>query len=380
LKKLAVITTHPIQYYAPVFKLLAKQVKLKVFYSGGEQLVNQFDRSFKKHITWDISLLDGYDYEFLTNTAKHPGSHHFTGIKNLDIIPKINSYQPNAILIYGWGYQSHLSILRYFKGKIPIYFRGDSTLLDHKGKFKTLLRTLFLRWVYSHINIAFYVGKANKDYFKAHGLKEHQLIFAPHAIDNERFAENRIFEANQLRYDLKIKETDILLLFAGKLEPKKNPELLLNAFLTLNNKNMHLLYVGNGVLEENLKTKSKGIKNIHFISFQNQTQMPIVYQACDLFCLPSKGPGETWGLAVNEAMASAKPVLVSDKVGCAIDLVQTETGCTFISEDLTDLTQKLIALTKDKNELKKMGENSLKHIQNWSFEEQVNTIANYVNR
>ncbi len=49
--------------------------------------------------------------------------------------------------------------------------------------------------------------------------------------------------------------------------------------------------------------------------------MPILYRLGNVFCLPSKGPGETWGLAVNEAMASSRPVIVSNKVGCAADLV-----------------------------------------------------------
>ena len=145
---------------------------------------------------------------------------------------------------------------------------------------------------------------------------------------------------------------------------------------------MHLLFVGNGELEKNLKEQAMdngqpAIK-IHFLDFQNQTQIPAIYQACDIFCLPSNS--ETWGLAINEAMASGKAILASDKVGCAIDLVNTKTGSIFKHGDLMDLTQKLIALTQDKSELERMGENSLKYIQYWSFEEQVNGIVKYVNR
>ncbi|RZK52567.1 MAG: glycosyltransferase, partial [Pedobacter sp.] len=105
-----------------------------------------------------------------------------------------------------------------------------------------------------------------------------------------------------------------------------------------------------------------------------------VYQACDLFCLPSQGPGETWGLAVNEAMACGKAVLVSDKVGCAADLVTKTTGLIFKSNDLDDLKQKLIALTNDKKQLDEMGKSAQQHIQNWSFEEQLNAILSYANR
>jgi glycosyltransferase involved in cell wall biosynthesis len=379
LRKLAIITTHPIQYYAPVFRLLSEKITLKVFYTKG-LITQQYDYGFQKNITWDIPLTDGYEFDFLENIAATKGGHRFKHIVNPNAISKIKGFQPDAILVYGWAYQSHLKIIRYFKGKIPVYFRGDSTLLDQTFNPKTLLRTLLLTWVYKHIDIAFYVGTANKEYFKKHGLNENQLIFAPHATDNGRFSEDRSIEANLLRDKLKINSTDILILFAGKLERKKNPELIMNAFLALRDQNVHLLFVGSGIQEESLKTKSSNIKNIHFLPFQNQSQMPVIYQACDLFCLPSQGPGETWGLAVNEAMAASNAILVSDKVGCNLDLVTKENGAVFKSGDLTDLTQKLITLTKDKATIKKMGENSLKHIQNWSFEQQVKAIASYVNR
>lgn len=378
--KLAIISTHPIQYYAPVFQLLAKEMELKVFYTAGNESIKKFDPGFKQVVEWDIDLFTGYDAEFLLNVAKDKGSHHFNGVINPDAIEKIKSYQPDAILIYGWAYASHLKIIRHFKGKIPLYFRGDSTVLSRKANFKNFLKNQFLTWVYHHINTAFYVGTANKAYFKKYKLKENQLVFAPHAIDNYRFAQDRSIEALQLREQLNVGEEDILVLFAGKLEHVKNPELLLNAFSNMKKNNVHLVFVGNGVLEYGLrfKVKNDNIANVYFMNFQNQTQMPVIYQACDLFCLPSRS--ETWGLAVNEAMACGKAILVSDKVGCAIDLVNDQNGRVFESENLVDLSQKLIALTNDHSTLKKMGENSLELIQNWSFEQQVNAIVSYVNR
>jgi glycosyltransferase involved in cell wall biosynthesis len=381
LKKLAIITTHPIQYYAPVFKMLAKLLQLKVYYSGGAQLVNQYDQGFQKQITWDISLLDGYDYEFLTNTSKEPGSHHFGGIINPKGIEQINKFKPDALLIYGWSYKSHLKLIRHYKGRIPVYFRGDSTLLDRAKGFKSLIKNIVLRFVYHYIDTAFYVGTANKAYFKAYGLKENQLTFAPHAIDNQRFAECKN-DSSLIREEIGIPIDDIIILFAGKLEPKKNPTLLLRAFIELNLTNVHLLFVGNGVLENALKKQAEVVngRKVHFIDFQNQTRMPLVYQTSDLFCLPSKGPGETWGLAVNEAMASGKAILVADKVGCSIDLVDNENGAIFISDNIEDLKQKLIALTASKSSLHKMGESSSQKIKDWSLEKQANSIANYVNR
>lgn len=412
MSKLAIITTHPIQYYAPVFKLLAQKIQLRVFYTLGEQSVSQYDHGFGQQIEWDIPLLAGYDYQFLENISKNPGTHHFNGIINPGICEAVQDFKPEAILIYGWAWKSHLNALRFFKGKAPVYFRGDSTLLDQQKSFRRLLRKYFLKWIYNHIDKAFYVGTANKAYFKHFGLKENQLLLAPHAVDNDRFGKENITEAQTLRTQLHIKSDEILILFAGKFESKKNPELLLNAFIDLDLKKTHLLFVGNGVLEENLKRKVEELgvsgeglaekvkfeyaqdnsninselkverweesvkKRIHFMDFQNQSQMPMVYQACDLFCLPSKGPGETWGLAVNEAMAAGKAVLVSDKVGCAADLVNPGVnGQVFTSGDLTDLKQKLKVLTENKTKLAQMGLASQEMIKDWSFKKQVNQIV-----
>lgn len=385
-KRLAIITTHPIQYYAPVFKLLAKKLAIKVFYTAGNHTLK--DKGFDQVVKWDLPLLDGYAHEFLENTAKEKGSHHFKGIINPNAIAQIQLFKPDAILIYGWAWSGHLKIIRYFKGKIPVFFRGDSHLMGHQSPLKKLIKTLFLKWVYQHIDYAFYVGSANKRYYESYGLKNNQLIFAPHAIDNARFATPHTADALALRANLNIAADDILILFAGKLQAVKNPTLLLQAFIELRLPKVHLLFVGNGELEQGLKAQvaqatfeaitAQVSKRVHFKDFHNQSQMPGIYQACDLFCLPSKS--ESWGLAVNEAMATGKAILVSDKVGCAEDLVTKQNGAIFKSEDLSDFKQKLIALTHHKADLLKMGENSFEHIQNWSFEQQVNTIVQHVNR
>ncbi len=377
MKKLAIITTHPIQYYAPVFKLLAKKIQLKVFYTWGEQSMDKYDKGFAKQIEWDIPLLDGYDYQFLVNASKGPGTHRFNGISNPGLLTSLQDFEPDAILIYGWAWKSHLKALRFFKGKIPIYFRGDSTLLDQQKNFKSLLRKFFLKWVYSHVDKTFYVGNANKKYYSHFGLTEKQLVFAPHAVDNSRFEKIDHQETIKLRESLSVGSSSILILFAGKLEQKKAPFLLLKAFTQLANLNLHLLFVGNGELEKELKARADNLSNVHFIDFQNQSKMPAIYQACDLFCLPSKGPNETWGLAVNEAMAAGKAVLVSTKVGCAVDLVKPGVnGEIFKSDHLNDFIQKLGELTGSKEKLTKMGIQSQQIIQNWSFEKQVEAIVN----
>ncbi len=377
--KLAIVTTHPIQYYAPIFKLLHERqiIEIKVFYTWGKSAQNKYDPGFDKNIAWDIPLLDAYPFEWAENKSTKPGSHHFNGIINPKLIKQVKSYNPNAVLVIGWAYHSHLKLIRYFKNKIPVYFRGDSTLLDEKHSLKSALKSIFLKWVYSHINHAFYNGVNNKAYFKKYGLKENQLSFAPHAIDNERFSVSRANEAEELKQKSGIPTTATVILFAGKLEEKKDPALLLDAFIQINDPTLHIIFTGNGQLESSLKMKAGAYTNVHFIDFQNQSNMPVVYQACDLYCLPSKGPGESWGLAVNEAMACGKAVLVSDKCGCAVDLVtDKKNGAIFKSENLDDLLIQLKELTQSKNTLAEYGSNSFKIIEPWNFLNVAKAIEN----
>ena len=138
MKRLAIITTHPIQYNAPWFKLLSqrKNIHIKVFYTWGQiENTAKFDPGFGKEISWDIPLLEGYEYTFVTNTSKDPGSHHFNGIINPSLVDDIESWNADAILIFGWSFKSHLKVLRYFKGKKTNIFRGDSNLLDESTNF-----------------------------------------------------------------------------------------------------------------------------------------------------------------------------------------------------------------------------------------------------
>ncbi|WP_338767930.1 glycosyltransferase family 4 protein [Bernardetia sp. ABR2-2B] len=395
MKKLAIITTHPIQYYAPIFKLLSERATIEVcvFYTWGEDaLKDKFDEGFGKKIEWDIPLLEGYKYQFLENIALDKGSHHFKGIDNPTIIEEIKNYNPDAILVFGWSYKSHLKVIRYFNNKIPIWFRGDSHLLDEISFPKKIARKLFLTWLYSHIDKAFFVGINNKNYYKQAGVSDKKLTFAPHAIDNSRFkpTNENIDLAQQWRKKLGIKENEVVWLFAGKFEPKKSPLLLLEAFIQKQSKNgkqdkhkEHLIYLGNGELENELKQKSESYQNIHFLPFQNQSKMPIVYLLCDIFVLPSKGAGETWGLAINEAMAAKKAVIASTKVGCAVDLVQPEeknnqNGFVFQSENVESLKEAMNKINSQK-QAKDMGEKSYQIIQNWSFEKIAKTIENSFN-
>ncbi len=337
MKKIAIVTTHPIQYNAPLFGLITKEqeIELMVFYTWGASSVeSKYDPDFGKVIEWDIPLLEGYNYSFVTNTSSDPGSHHFKGIINPSLNREIEEWRPDVLWVWGWAFNSHFKVMRHFKGKIPIWFRGDSTLIDEHDGFsiRKIARRIFLTSLYRYVDKAFYVGTHNKAYFKKHRLKESQLIYAPHAVDNNRFSDEsgeKTSRALEWRKELGYSESDFVILFAGKFEPKKNPSFMMEISKEISNTKVKFLMVGNGILEAELKSSLRNDSRFVFLDFQNQSQMPILYRVADLFTLPSLGPGETWGLAINEALVSGTKVLASEFCGGAIDLITRQNGMVF---------------------------------------------------
>jgi glycosyltransferase involved in cell wall biosynthesis len=253
--------------------------------------------------------------------------------------------------------------MRHFHGSVPVWFRGDSTLLDPLPLWKRNLRKLSLNWVYRFVDRAFYVGQANKRYFLWCGLKEDQLTYAPHAVDNEFFMkddEERREEALQIRKDLGIDPLAPVFLFVGKLEPIKQPIELAESFASLD-ATAHLIYVGSGVLEIELKERFDSNPNIHFVGFQNQSIIPIWYRVGNVLCLPSKS--ETWGLAVNEALACGCSVIVSDRVGCAEDLVEGTLFGKVIPTQKSDLWREVM----QESSLNRFStKKPIQHIQDWN--------------
>jgi glycosyltransferase involved in cell wall biosynthesis len=370
--------------------------KLKVFYTWSQAIGKVHDNDFGLTREWDVDLLAGYDHEFVHNISTQPGSNHYRGIINPDLIGKVYQFNPDAILIYGWKFDSHLKLMRHFHGKLPILFRGDSTLLNETPGFsiRKFLRFSALKWVYGHIDIALSPGKSSDDYFKACGLIEDQIIRAPHVVDNDFFSvetDQKEKEAMVWRKQLAIPDDHKVFLFAGKLEPQKDPELLINAFFKLLEKrqDIHLIIVGSGILENKLKalvaslTKSltsdicRLTSVVSFIPFQNQSRMPIIYRMADVFVLPSRS--ETWGLAVNEAMASGRPVIVSNKCGCAKELIEDgKNGFVFIACNEQDLITKMgSTLLADTQMMRQYATEKIKQFNFSTFSKQLTSALSF---
>ncbi|AFZ35782.1 glycosyl transferase group 1 [Stanieria cyanosphaera PCC 7437] len=374
--KLAIITSHPIQYYAPWFSYINQNtnLELKVFYLWNFGITETIDLEFKKSIKWDIPLLDGYNYEFVPNVSKNPGTKSIKGLQNPTLLSTVAKYNPDAVMLIGYNYASlYRFIFQWNINQAPLIFRGDSHLLQCPKGWKASFRRKFISLIYSRFAAFLYVGKANYEYFTYHEVKSKQLFFAPHAIDNNRFlqaAEPAKKEAIKWKKELGIPDHNKVILFAGKFNSKKRPLDLLQAYKQANLKDVVLLFVGGGELETELKKQAAEHPNIFFAPFQNQQMMPRTYAIADLFILPSYGYGETWGLAVNEAMCLSCPIIVSNHVGCGQDLVKPyHNGLIFEAGNISDLT-KLIKLAFSNSErLKQWSFKSSEIIQQYSYQQ-----------
>jgi glycosyltransferase involved in cell wall biosynthesis len=360
-KRLAIIVSHPIQYYAPLYQRLAlrEDILVKVFFTWHDGRTAVEDRGFKTSLEWDVPLTEGYEFELVPNVSPSPGTHHFFGLRNPSLVERVVAWRPDIVHITGWAWFSHLIALRAFnKRGIPTLFRGDSHLLHscQRGPRWWIKRALLKR-VFSWPTAFLVVGKANRAYYQAFGVGPVRLWQCPHSIDVIRFAEPANLleeEATRWRQQLQIGRRDCVLLFAGKFERNKRPLELMRAVQSVSETDLVLVMVGSGELDAEVKAVANADpKRFRLLSFQNQSVMPLVYRLGDLFVLPSSG--ETWGLAVNEAIACGRPVLLSDRVGCATDVLDGSFGAVYSFADSSALLGKLTEMLKNRHRFKEMG-------------------------
>jgi glycosyltransferase involved in cell wall biosynthesis len=240
------------------------------------------------------------------------------------------------------------------------------------------MKRAVLARIYSWPSAFLVVGKANRAYYANFGVPSERLIPCPHSIDVARFAEPAVEHekaAAQWRRELGIADDDVVLLFAGKFERKKQPLALMQALNQAGLRKVVLLMVGSGEqTAEVTAIAAADPRRFRVLPFQNQSRMPIVYRLGDLYVLPS-AYGETWGLGVNEALACGRPVLVSDRVGCAEDVVDASCGRIFPFGDSSAMIAAMSEMTADRNALANMRRAALRRA--WNFDV-ANTEASVV--
>ena len=387
-KNLFFINTHPIQYFAPLYKFIESKnyFNQKIFFLSDHGVSGEFDKEFNSSFKWDIPILDGYKFEFLKNNSFNPGVYKgFFGIVNYSIFKKIYSIKKKSIIvIHGWSPIScffSIIISKLF-GHITC-LRAETPLSHelHNSKLKIFFRKIILKFfLFRFIDFFLFIGNQNKKFYEFYGVDRKKLIFTPYSVDNNRFSKlykSNKHNKNNIKIDLGFDINQKILLFSGKLIEKKNPIDLLNAVIKLNNNNLHVLFLGDGILREKIDhlAEQHNFKNYTITGFVNQSEIHNYYLISDLFIMCS-GIGETWGLSTNEAMNFGLPIILSNLTGSSSDLVKNN-GYIFKTGNIKELAQKIKLFFESSNDqTKKMSKNSIKIINEYSYSKILRGLKN----
>ena len=316
--RVAVLTSHPIQYNAPLFKRLAEipDLDLTVLYSStlGTALSSQQMLNFDHRVVWDIDLLDGYRWKVLRNPIPAHPQRRWSFVSP-EVCTELASGRYDVLVSFGWAYP--VDWLSFFTARllrIPFLLYGDTDVRDTGSGRIRAARSFALTWLCRHASGALYTGTFNRDFYIRHGMTPERLWFSPWAIDNGRFAKPDREKARAL---LGLDETVCYFLFVGTLLPRKCPNLLVSAVAQLQQQghSVGLILAGSGPMEAELRRQVayRNMTDVHFLGFMNQSKIPMVYAAGDVFVLPSqRDPRAT---VVNEAMAAGLPIIVSSGTG-----------------------------------------------------------------
>jgi len=344
---LAILTTHPIQYQVPLWQALARdgRVPFEVWYLTDHGTRPSRDREFRKTFAWDLETLSGYSYRFLNVRERANPSSFWTCRLREQLRDRLRTIHARALWVQGWQVAAYWQAVREARlAGIEVWLRAESNNLAPRPRWIKKLRRVRNEWMFRRVDKFFYIGRANRQLYEESGVEGQKLFPAPYAVDNNRFAMQAASlrpERAVLRARWGIPEEAFCVLFCGKLIPKKRPlDLVAAARVLLEKKEvekLHLLFVGSGVLGAKLRRACRVafdaegllscarfgrthdgsvLPSASFAGFLNQTEISRAYVAADCLVLPSDY-GETWGLVVNEALASGLPCLVSQACGCA---------------------------------------------------------------
>jgi glycosyltransferase involved in cell wall biosynthesis len=346
---LAILTTHPIQYQVPLWQALAEDgaVPFEVWYMSDHGTRPSYDVQFGKSFKWDLDTLDGYPSRFL-KTNSDADVARFNQLRLREPLGQLlNEKKVTALWIQGWQVRAYWqAVWQAHAARVPVWLRGESNDLSPTPVWKKQAKRLLHGRLFSRVRDFLYIGQANRRLYESYGVRQERLHPAPYCVDNERFAQQaaRLAEKRaEIRREWRIPENAFCVLFAGKFIPKKHPFDLIAAARDARLQNLgrplHLLFVGSGELGAGLRaachiahdaeaqttqganeSKDDGLPVASFAGFLNQTEISKAYVAADCLVLPSDYQ-ETWGLVVNEAMASGLPCIVSDACGCGEDLI-----------------------------------------------------------
>jgi glycosyltransferase involved in cell wall biosynthesis len=283
------------------------------------------------------------------------------------LAPMLRRAAARAVWVQGWQVLAYWQAVWAAKrAGCQVWLRAESNDLAPVAWWKRPAKQFLLGQLFDRIDRFLYIGNANRRLYKGFGVAEERLLPAPYAIDNDRFATQATTlrpKRSELRRGWGIRDDAYCVMFCGKFIEKKRPlDLVAAAHAALRHiPNLHLLFVGSGELDGKLRAECEvafdaettgcgkgmpspgGRPRASFAGFLNQTEISRAYVAADCLVLPSDYT-ETWGLVVNEAMASCLPCIISDRCGSAEDLGGIAQNCVFRFGDVNQLAAAIIAM------------------------------------
>ena len=292
---------------------------------------------------------------------------------------ELEGFQPSVVVIPGWYGLDGLGALRWARrSRVPLVIMSESQATDFR-------RSSIMEWVKScyvrQCNAALVGGRTHADYLVKLGLRRKKIFLGYDVVDNEFFARGSAAarkneEALRQKYNL----PDRYFLVSARFVKKKNLEGLLLAYRDYLRaakvasaavaKPWDLVIVGDGPLHNQLEeviAAERLHEFVHLPGFKQIEDLPVYYGLAECFILPSTT--EQWGLVVNEAMASGLPVIVSERCGCAAELVENgRNGFKFCPLAAETLADKMIEISGVQCNRQEMGQASREIIARWSPE------------
>lgn len=301
------MTSSPSFYKNKLFTEISKHIKICVIYTGAAYHERNAD-FYKGEKAFDnITLPKGL----------------WNQIKVINTFLKDNEFE--EIVYGGWDNRiTWYTIFRAPKSKNACIFESSINESGVSGK-KGAIKKVFL----SRLHKAYPSGILQAELLKTLGFNGQIIQYGGCGILNYQ---------QQPPYEARSEVKNFI--YVGRLVAVKNLELLITVFNKL--PQFNLTIVGFGPLEDTLKALAK--PNITFTGAIDNIELPQYYRRADVFMLASYS--EAWGLVVEEALNNGTPVIVSDHVGCHKDLVTSETGLVFKSNDEDSLTKAILKISQ----------------------------------
>jgi len=372
------VCAHPVQYMSPILRRMAKhqQLDLKVVYCSLRGAKAGHDPEFNKTVQWDVPLLDGYDWVEVPNRGS--GSESFFGLYNPGLWKLIRGGRYDAVLIYT-GYPRSSFWISYFASKLSrtafIFGTDATTLVPMTGpKWKRHIKRVIWPLLYRLASQVIVPSTGTRDLMRSLGIPDEQITLTPYSVDNDWWlARSREIDRVAVRQGWGVGPDTGVVLFCAKLQPWKRPQDLLQAFAHANLGNAVLIIAGDGPLRGAMEQEAAvlGIADrVRFLGFVNQTQLPALYTASDLMVLPSSY--EAFGVVVNEAHMCGCPVVASNHVGAARDLIApVNPALIYPCGDVPALARILRDTLQDRSRLAQLGQAARRHMETWSPRENI---------